>query len=71
MKRVLIEPADYGNVNRAVDRAFDCFPLAITGKKVLIKPNVLRASEAHEGIVTHPFWKPWYEKCAPWVRPKS
>jgi uncharacterized protein (DUF362 family)/NAD-dependent dihydropyrimidine dehydrogenase PreA subunit len=54
MKRVLIEPADYGNVNRAVDRAFDCFSLPIAGKKVLIKPNVLRASEAREGIVTHP-----------------
>ena len=54
MKRVLIEPADYRNVNLAVDRVFDCFPLPMTGKKVLIKPNVLRASEANEGIVTPP-----------------
>ena len=38
----------------AVDRAFELFPLEFRAKKVLIKPNVLRASEAGEGIVTHP-----------------
>ena len=38
----------------AVDRAFELFPLEIRGKTVLIKPNVLRISEAGEGIVTHP-----------------
>lgn len=54
MHRVLIEPADYGHVAQAVARAFDCFPLSMAGKRVLIKPNVLRASDAHEGIVTHP-----------------
>ena len=54
MNRVLIEPADYGNVGLAIDRAFDCFPLPLAGRKILIKPNVLRASEAREGIVTHP-----------------
>jgi uncharacterized protein (DUF362 family)/NAD-dependent dihydropyrimidine dehydrogenase PreA subunit len=37
-----------------VDRAFDLFPVQVGGRKVLIKPNVLRASEAQEGIVTHP-----------------
>ena len=30
------------------------FPLALQGKKVLIKPNVLRAATAAEGITTHP-----------------
>lgn len=54
MSRVMINPADYGNVREAVDRAFELFPLALEGKKVLIKPNVLRASRAGEGIVTHP-----------------
>jgi uncharacterized protein (DUF362 family)/NAD-dependent dihydropyrimidine dehydrogenase PreA subunit len=50
----MIEQADYENVGLAIDRAFDCFPLPMAGRKVLIKPNVLRASEACEGIVTHP-----------------
>jgi uncharacterized protein (DUF362 family)/Pyruvate/2-oxoacid:ferredoxin oxidoreductase delta subunit len=50
----MIHPADYGNVREAVDKAFELFPLDLQGKKVLIKPNVLRASEAKEGIVTNP-----------------
>lgn len=54
MARVLIHPADYENVRQAVDRAFDLFPVQVRGRKVLIKPNVLRPSEAREGIVTHP-----------------
>lgn len=54
MARVMIEPADYITVRRAVDRAFDLFPVQVKGKKVMIKPNVLRASEASEGVVTNP-----------------
>jgi uncharacterized protein (DUF362 family)/Pyruvate/2-oxoacid:ferredoxin oxidoreductase delta subunit len=54
MSKVMIHPANYENVRQAVDRAFELFPLALFGKSVLIKPNVLRASEASEGIVTHP-----------------
>jgi len=54
MNRVLIEPAAYDTIGSAVEKAFDGFPLSLEGKKVLIKPNVLRASEAGEGIVTHP-----------------
>ncbi len=54
MSRVMIEPSTYDNVRQAVDRAFALFPLDLCGKRVLIKPNVLRASEAREGIVTHP-----------------
>jgi len=54
MSRVLIQPATYENVRQAVDRAFEIFPLALQGKKVLIKPNVLRAAAAVEGITTHP-----------------
>lgn len=54
MPKVMIHPAGYDNVRQAVDRAFELFPVQVTGKKVLIKPNVLRASEAKEGIVTHP-----------------
>jgi hypothetical protein len=54
MHQVMIHPATYETVRAAVDRAFDLFPLDLKDKKVLIKPNVLRASDAAEGIVTHP-----------------
>jgi uncharacterized protein (DUF362 family)/Pyruvate/2-oxoacid:ferredoxin oxidoreductase delta subunit len=54
MHQVMIHPATYDSVRPAVDRAFERFPLAVHGKRVLIKPNVLRASQAAEGIVTHP-----------------
>ncbi len=54
MSRVLIHPATYENVSPAVDRVFALFPLDIKGKKVLIKPNVLRSSGPDEGIVTNP-----------------
>jgi uncharacterized protein (DUF362 family)/NAD-dependent dihydropyrimidine dehydrogenase PreA subunit len=54
MSRVLIHPASYERLRAAVDRAFELFPLEFRGKKVFISPNVLRASEAKEGIVTHP-----------------
>src|SRR5512143_4061567 len=50
----MIHPDTYEKLGEAVDRAFDPFPLAFRGKRVLVKPNVLRASEAGEGIVTHP-----------------
>jgi uncharacterized protein (DUF362 family)/NAD-dependent dihydropyrimidine dehydrogenase PreA subunit len=50
----MIHPASYETIREAVDRAFDLFPLEIRGRKILIKPNVLRLSEAKEGIVTNP-----------------
>jgi uncharacterized protein (DUF362 family)/Pyruvate/2-oxoacid:ferredoxin oxidoreductase delta subunit len=54
MSKVMIHPATYENVRPAVDRAFGIFPMELRGKRILIKPNLLRASEAKEGIVTHP-----------------
>ncbi|MCX5874169.1 MAG: DUF362 domain-containing protein [Deltaproteobacteria bacterium] len=54
MSKVMIHPATYETVRESVDKAFDLFPLEFHGKKVLIKPNVLRSSETNEGIVTHP-----------------
>jgi uncharacterized protein (DUF362 family)/NAD-dependent dihydropyrimidine dehydrogenase PreA subunit len=54
MLRVMIEPAKYDTVAKAVNMAFELFPLDLHGKKVLIKPNVLRSSEAGEAIVTNP-----------------
>ncbi|MBC2717341.1 MAG: DUF362 domain-containing protein [Desulfobacteraceae bacterium] len=54
MTSVLIHPATYETVRPAVDRAFEIFPINLSGKKVLIKPNALRTSSADEAIVTHP-----------------
>ena len=54
MSKVMIHPATYENMHQAVERAFELFPLDLRGKTVLIKPNVLRASLANEGVVTHP-----------------
>lgn len=54
MQRVMIHPGTYENVGPAVEKAFSLFPLELKGKKVLIKPNVLRQSETKEAIVTHP-----------------
>jgi len=54
MHRVMIHPASYESCRVAVDRAFELFPQRIAGKKVIIKPNVLRSSTAEEHIVTNP-----------------
>ena len=54
MHRVMIHPANYENCREAVEQAFTLFPLDIAGKKVVIKPNVLRSSAAEEHIVTNP-----------------
>ena len=54
MSKVMIHSASYEDVSQAVDQAFELFPIKISGKKVLIKPNVLRSSESKEGIVTNP-----------------
>ena len=54
MSKVMIHPATYEDLGEAIDRAFELFPLDLKGKKVLIKPNVLRDTDAKEGVVTHP-----------------
>jgi len=53
MSKVLIHPATYESVRQAVDRAFELFAPVLEGKRVLIKPNLLRASQPSEAIVTH------------------
>jgi uncharacterized protein (DUF362 family)/NAD-dependent dihydropyrimidine dehydrogenase PreA subunit len=54
MSTVMVQAATYEDAKQAIDRAFEIFPLNLKDKKVLIKPNVLRASEVNEAIVTHP-----------------
>ena len=50
----MIEPASYANCRDAVDKAFALFPVDIKDRNILIKPNVLRASDAEQHIVTNP-----------------
>lgn len=54
MTKVMISPATYQSLDRALDRAFSLFPPDVRGKKVLVKPNVLRPSAPSEAIATHP-----------------
>lgn len=54
MHRVMIEPSSYERCREAVEKAFLLFPTDVRGKKVLLKPNVLRASDPGEGIATNP-----------------
>lgn len=54
MSRVLIEPASYSGCRAAVDRSLELFAPPLSGRRVLIKPNVLRSSGPEEGVVTHP-----------------
>jgi len=54
MHRVLIEPADYQVCRPAVEKAFAAFAPPVRGKKVLVKPNVLRAARPEEAVTTHP-----------------
>jgi len=51
---VMLRPAAYDACRAAVDAAFELFPLNLAGKKVLIKPNVLRRSAPEEAVTTHP-----------------
>jgi len=51
---VMLRPASYDACREAVDKAFELFPLNIEGKKVLIKPNVLRKAAPEEAVTTHP-----------------
>jgi uncharacterized protein (DUF362 family)/NAD-dependent dihydropyrimidine dehydrogenase PreA subunit len=54
MQRVMIHPANYQDCLTAVRKAFELFPQKIAGRKVLVKPNVLRHGTPEEGITTHP-----------------
>jgi len=52
--KVRIQPAAYKTIRPVIGRVFETFPVDVRGKRILVKPNVLRASEAEDGIVTHP-----------------
>jgi len=53
--RVLIREAQYSDgLGAAVEEAFDAFGIDVTGKKVLVKPNLLSARAPEKGVTTHP-----------------
>ena len=54
MHQVMIHPASYDDCRSAVAAAFERFAPALSGRRVLLKPNLLRSSTAEAGIVTHP-----------------
>ena len=45
MSRVLVAHSIYDTCREAVDRAFECFPLDIRGKRVALKMNALKAGD--------------------------
>lgn len=54
MSTVEIMNASYEDCHQAIEKVFQQFPLDLEGKKVVIKPNVLRSGAPEEGITTHP-----------------
>ena len=54
MSRVLVEGSSYERCREAVDKAFAIFPVAISGKKVAVKVNALKAGDPDaQAFVTH------------------
>jgi uncharacterized protein (DUF362 family)/Pyruvate/2-oxoacid:ferredoxin oxidoreductase delta subunit len=52
---VLIRPAEYdASMDAVVEETFERFDLDISGKKVLVKPNLLSARSPDKGVTTHP-----------------
>jgi len=51
---VLIIPASYPELDRAVAEVFRAFPLNLRGKKVLLKPNMVGAYPPGRAVTTHP-----------------
>jgi len=51
---VMLRQASYATCRTAVDSVFEMFSPRLTGKKVLLKPNVLRRAAPEEAITTHP-----------------
>jgi len=54
LSTVAIMDASYEDCHKAIERIFHLFPLDLEGKKVVIKPNVLRSATPEEGVTTHP-----------------
>lgn len=54
MHTVMILDSTYEDCRPAVQRAFELFPRELKGKKIIVKPNALRANPPEEAVTTHP-----------------
>ena len=55
MSKVLIlDCTDYEAVDDKIARVFEEFPQQWSGKKVLVKPNMLGSHSPEKGVTTHP-----------------
>lgn len=54
MYDVLILKASYDDLSDPIKEIFQTFPLALTGKKILIKPNIVLGREPEAAATTHP-----------------
>jgi uncharacterized protein (DUF362 family)/Pyruvate/2-oxoacid:ferredoxin oxidoreductase delta subunit len=52
--RVLVLDAEYKTLDRALDRIFDVFPLEVSGRDVLVKPNMLGPFAPDTHVNTNP-----------------
>jgi len=51
---ILLIDTDYSRMEEAVEKVLETFPLSWSGKRVLIKPNMLGPHPPEKGITTHP-----------------
>jgi uncharacterized protein (DUF362 family)/NAD-dependent dihydropyrimidine dehydrogenase PreA subunit len=51
---ILVLDADYPRMDGVVEEILEAFPLSWSGKRVLIKPNLLGPYPPEKGITTHP-----------------
>ncbi len=54
MSKVLIRNASYDEIANVVEEVFSLFPLDVSGKKVLVKPNILGPFSPDKAVTTHP-----------------
>ena len=54
MSKVIIRKATYDNLSQIIREIFEIFPIDLQGKKVFIKPNLVRSSAPEEAATTHP-----------------
>ncbi len=54
MSKILISDSTYSDMSCAVTSVLKTFPLDVSGKRVVIKPNALRPSPPEAAVTTHP-----------------
>lgn len=51
---VLIQKANYSDIQEKVEAVFERFPMDLSGKKVFVKPNILGPYKPEKSVTTHP-----------------